>query len=95
MDAHWERVRGGRHPEWALRDYGPQGVPPRGHSYSFRPVIGYIKLGSVKKRRWHVHIVLRTKHWGDPDEQVVHLTGLTQTEALATAKMLILGGRQL
>ena len=94
MDAHRERIRGGRHPGWALRDYGPQGVPPRGHSYSFRPVIGYITLGSVKKMRWHVSIRLRKLHWGDPDEQIVYLTGLTQTEALATAKMLILGAHR-
>lgn len=58
------------------------------------PVIGYIKLGSVKKMRWHVHIRIRKLHWGDPDEQIVYLTGLTQAEALATAKMLILGAHR-
>ena len=93
MDAHWERVKGGRHPEWLMRTYDTQKVPPRGLMWS--PAIGYLKLGSVKKMRWHVGIKLAKKHWGDPDEQIVYLTGLTQAEALATAKMLILGGRQL
>lgn len=76
-----------------MRTYDTQKVPPRGIMWS--PAIGYLKLGSVKKMRWHVGIKLPKTHWADPDVQVVHLTGLTQTEALATAKMLILGGRQL
>lgn len=53
-DLRWERVRGGKHPEYVLRNYAPQ-VPPRGESVSLRGVIaGGVRMTSRKRNKWRV-----------------------------------------
>jgi hypothetical protein len=93
MDLRWERSKGGRKPEYLLRDYAPQGVPPRGFLYTHRPIVGFIRLTNPKKMRWQVARVLSPRNWNDPSmETLCHLTRVDTEEAMAVARMMLMGG---
>lgn len=83
MRLEWDYAGGGRRPEWILEQH---------RSALLRRTIGMIKLTSPKRKRWTVWVRHRGVRWDEqPYKVLCYLDKLTETEALATARVLLQG----
>lgn len=88
-DLRWERTRGGKHPEYVLRNYA-RVVPPKGlRTFPVGTMVGGVRMTSRKRDKWRVWENHNQWFPADTDYFHAYITAKTPEEAMNIAIVML------